>query len=138
MPVVLVVDGVPENRLLVARALAHLGCQLLTESLGQQVLARMQGDRPDAVILDVCLPDGDGLAICRTIKAAPGGQDVPILLSVRRTIWRYGCRPLKSAAWILLSGRFTPRSWWRGWVSIWLCRNSSGSCGPKTGVCRRR
>ncbi len=36
-------------------------------------------DRPDAVLLDLMMPDLDGTEACRRIKAAPGGADLPVL-----------------------------------------------------------
>ncbi len=77
--VILVVDSHPENRLLLTRVLAPLGWRVVVESLGQAVVARVRGDRPDAVILDVHLPDMDGLTVCRSLQALPEGADLPVL-----------------------------------------------------------
>ncbi len=77
--VILVVDSHPENRLLLARVLAPLGWRVVTESLGQAVAARVRRDRPDAVILDVHLPDVDGLTVCRSLRTLPEGADLPVL-----------------------------------------------------------
>lgn len=41
--------------------------------------------RPDAVILDLGLPDADGLALCRAIKANPLLQDIPVLILTGRS-----------------------------------------------------
>ncbi|MGQ9865934.1 MAG: adenylate/guanylate cyclase domain-containing protein [Pseudanabaenaceae cyanobacterium] len=75
--VILVVDSQPENQLLLARVLAPLGWRVVAESLGQAVGERVRRDRPNAVILDVHLPDMDGLAVCRAIQAV--GADIPVL-----------------------------------------------------------
>ena len=44
-------------------------------------LARLQDDAPDLVILDLMLPDIDGLDVCRRIRALPGeAARTPILI----------------------------------------------------------
>lgn len=42
-------------------------------------LARL-GDGYDLVVLDLMLPDGDGLDVCRRIRAEPAAADVPIVM----------------------------------------------------------
>lgn len=49
-----------------------------TAAEGRRALAR---DQPDALILDVMLPDGDGFDLCREFRAA---SDVPILMLTGR------------------------------------------------------
>ncbi len=48
---------------------------------GQQGLASLQASSPDLVILDLMLPDMDGLEVCRRIRALPGGLgQTPVLM----------------------------------------------------------
>lgn len=47
-----------------------------------EALRRLQGDGFDAVVLDLGLPDGDGLALARRLRA--GGQSLPILMLTAR------------------------------------------------------
>ena len=48
---------------------------------GLSGLARLQEEAPDLVILDLMLPDIDGLDVCRRIRALPGdGARTPILM----------------------------------------------------------
>ncbi len=37
-------------------------------------------DRPDLVILDVCLPDADGLTICEILADSPQTCDIPVII----------------------------------------------------------
>jgi len=39
-----------------------------------------EAHHPDAVIVDRSLPDGDGLDLVRTLRAAPATRDVPIIM----------------------------------------------------------
>ena len=48
---------------------------------GKEALTRFAGDRPDLIILDIGMPEFDGLDVCREIRKS---SDVPILfLSAR-------------------------------------------------------
>jgi two-component system phosphate regulon response regulator OmpR len=48
---------------------------------GHRGLAALQAGPPDLVILDLMLPDMDGLEVCRRIRALPGAQaQVPVLM----------------------------------------------------------
>jgi len=49
---------------------------------GEQALRAIADSRPDAVVLDVMMPNLDGLATCRALRAA--GDDVPVLMLTAR------------------------------------------------------
>ncbi len=79
-PCVLLVDDVPELGILVA---------LLGKRAGHEVVCRpgvasawdyLKDHRPDLILLDVHLPDGDGLELCRRVRATPSLADLPIAL----------------------------------------------------------
>ena len=55
--------------------------QALTPSDG---LARLRAGGFDAAILDVMLPEMDGFALCRLIRAQPGFGDIPIVMLTAR------------------------------------------------------
>ena len=70
---------------MVAEYLGHNGLQVAHQADGTSGLAQLQspdtGSLPDLVILDLMLPDMDGLEVCRRIRALPGpAAQVPVLM----------------------------------------------------------
>jgi two-component system alkaline phosphatase synthesis response regulator PhoP len=52
------------------------------ESFGgaKEFIKGIQGDKPDLIILDVMLPDGNGIAICRDLKTSSETQHIPVII----------------------------------------------------------
>ena len=77
---VLVVDDDPHIRDVICFALRRAGFDIAEAGDGRAALARFERDKPDLVILDVLMPELDGLDVCRAMRAMAGaGGDVPIL-----------------------------------------------------------
>jgi two-component system OmpR family response regulator len=74
---VLVVDDEPSLAELLMLALRYEGWQIRTAANGTDALRAAQEFRPDAVVLDVMLPDMDGLTVLRRMRAEVG--DIPTL-----------------------------------------------------------
>lgn len=62
-------------------ALEEEGFQVLTAHDGREGLRRFTAEQPDLVVLDVLMPEMDGLEVCRRIRAS---SQVPILLLTSR------------------------------------------------------
>ena len=66
---------------MVADYLAQSGFAVSLAADGQHGLAAVQAGAPDLVILDLMLPDMDGLEVCRRIRALPGAlARTPVLM----------------------------------------------------------
>jgi two-component system OmpR family response regulator len=74
---VLVVDDEQSLADLVAMGLKYEGWEIKTAANGQQALQAVREFRPDAVVLDIMLPDFDGLTVLQRMRSA--GFDVPVL-----------------------------------------------------------
>ena len=74
---ILVVDDDPHIREVVCFALEQAGFATLTASDGQDALRQHEGQGPDLVILDILMPELDGLAVCRELRNI---SPVPIVL----------------------------------------------------------
>lgn len=60
--------------------LVRSGFQVACFTSGESGLAAVRAEHPDLVLLDLMLPGIDGLEICRTLKALPETQDIPIIM----------------------------------------------------------
>src|SRR5881392_1504542 len=74
---VLVIDDEPAILRAVGAALRARGYQLLTATTGERAVEIVAVDNPDVVVLDLGLPDVDGLDVCRRIR---GWSSVPIIV----------------------------------------------------------
>jgi two-component system NtrC family sensor kinase len=77
---VLLVDDRTQNRYVLSRILQKAGYAVEECSTGMQALDVVRS-LPDAVILDIKLPDISGYDVCRGIKSDPVTRDVPVLLT---------------------------------------------------------
>ncbi len=83
---ILVVDDDPAVIHALTCLLKSAGYDARVASSGQACLNRLHETLPDLVLLDVALPDMDGLEVCRQIKADPRLADTSVvLLSSMRT-----------------------------------------------------
>lgn len=77
---ILAVDDDPIVRKVCAKTLVPEGYELmLAVDAGECMKSCAQG-KPDLILLDVNLPDGNGIEICRKIKADQKLRHIPILL----------------------------------------------------------
>lgn len=81
MQQILVVDDEPHIRDVICFAIERAGMRPVVARSGQEALTAFRRARPDLVVLDVGLPDIDGLEVCREIRKTSA---LPILfLSAR-------------------------------------------------------
>jgi two-component system response regulator MprA len=79
---VLVVDDEPAVRAALERALVLAGYAVDLAADGSEALASLDADPPDAMVLDVLMPEPDGLEVCRRLRAA--GDELPVLMLTAR------------------------------------------------------
>jgi len=77
---VAVVEDDPDILQLVSDTLEKGGLDVLRFSRGDDFLRHVKRRVPDTVVLDLMLPDTDGLAICRKLRAAPETAQLPVLI----------------------------------------------------------
>jgi cyclic di-GMP phosphodiesterase len=77
---ILVVDDEPANRELLEEILSAQGYEVAGAADGQSALAEFARLQPDLVLLDVMMPDPDGLEVCRRLKSDPNTRLTPVVL----------------------------------------------------------
>jgi CheY-like chemotaxis protein len=96
-PVVLIVDDSATNRYLLAFYVRQMGARVTEADSGAQALTLAAAQPPDLVLLDLHMPQMDGLETATRLHALPGLENVPIVAvtanvspSTRSTVLRSG------------------------------------------------
>ncbi len=76
---ILIVDDFDDTRLLLRTWLEKKGFRVLEAENGNLAVAAAENNRPDLIIMDVEMPELDGLAATRKIRELKDYKDVPIL-----------------------------------------------------------
>lgn len=77
---ILVVDDEPDILRMVTKFLEARGHRITTATDGPAALEAVVRDRPEAIVLDLNLPQLDGFEVCRRLKSDAATQDIPIVM----------------------------------------------------------
>jgi DNA-binding response OmpR family regulator len=77
---VLLVDDEPDFLDLMAHGLRANGFECSTAGTGMEALARARQLKPDAVVLDIMLPDLDGFTICEMLRRHSATARIPVVM----------------------------------------------------------
>lgn len=78
-PLVLVVDDNEDNLLLLSFLLEQLGCTIITAADGQTAIDVAQSYQPSLILLDMMLPDFDGLEVLSRLRHNPLTTPIPVI-----------------------------------------------------------
>src|SRR5919201_5136148 len=81
----LLVDDDPGLRALLRTTLEVFDVELVEAASAEEAVASIREQKPDAIVLDVGLPDMDGLELCRSLKRAPLTRSIPVVLLTGHT-----------------------------------------------------
>src|SRR5258706_8404437 len=76
---ILVVDDFDDTRLLLRTWLQRKGFRVVEASNGNEAVSEAEGESPDLIIMDIEMPELDGLAATRKIREVSGLAKTPIL-----------------------------------------------------------
>ncbi len=82
---VLVVEDDPDIAQLVARYLEKAGLASDIVMTGREALKAIAARPPDLIILDVMLPQVDGLEVCRAVRSSPSTVNIPVIMLTARS-----------------------------------------------------
>lgn len=77
---ILLVEDNVFNADMLSRRLARLGMAVTVAEDGVRGLDRARSDAPDLILMDVSLPELDGLEVTRLLKADPATSSIPIIV----------------------------------------------------------
>ena len=78
---ILIVDDEEDIREVAQLTLEAVGgWKVLTAASGNEGLAKAEAEQPDAILLDIMMPDLDGLTTFQKLQANPVTQDIPVIL----------------------------------------------------------
>ncbi len=77
---VLVVDDEPDFAAIVQTNLEKEGFEVEVAYNGVEGLEKVHADPPDAIILDIMMPEMDGYAVCKALKSDEKCADIPVIL----------------------------------------------------------
>lgn len=116
MPVPAPLEGIGVRRLLwvdddetllksVRRHLSKLGDQVLAEyaSNGIDAMVKVGAFRPNVIVLDIVMPELDGIEVCERLKASPDTRDIDIIIVSGQTTGDAAERAMKAGARVVFN-----------------------------------
>lgn len=82
---ILVIDDLPENVFMLQDRLEHEGYEIITAYDGKSGIEKAQTELPDLILLDVMMPDINGIEVCKTLVNNKKTSDIPIILVTAKT-----------------------------------------------------
>ena len=77
---ILIIDDDPDLVEAVTMILESKNYDVAAAYGGIEGLQKAKTEKPDLVVLDVMMPDKDGYAVCKELKADPSMKNIPVLL----------------------------------------------------------
>jgi signal transduction histidine kinase len=74
-----VVDDITKNLQVVGTVLRNQGYKVMAAASGAEALKCVRTQLPDLILLDLMMPEMDGLEVCRSLKADPATSQVPVV-----------------------------------------------------------
>src|SRR3954451_12893680 len=77
---ILVVDDEPDALDLISFNLKAAGYDVMTAADGAEAIKKARSNHPSLVVLDVMLPEVDGLDVCKVLRREPATAAIPIIM----------------------------------------------------------
>jgi len=79
-PIILIIDDEPDNFDVIDNLLTNEGYELGYVSNVKQTLKLLETSQPDVILLDVMMPEINGIEFCRLFKAHPQWSHIPVIM----------------------------------------------------------
>src|ERR1051325_10174560 len=77
---ILIVEDEPDIRELIAFTLRNRGYEVIEAGCGEEAWTKAAEQKPQMLVLDVFLPDMDGISLCEMFRRLPHTAGVPIMM----------------------------------------------------------
>jgi len=77
---IMVVDDNPDIITIVKTILEGKGYTVMSAYSGPELLTRLEEQKPDLIVLDIMMPQMDGLEVLTRLKGAPDTASIPVIL----------------------------------------------------------
>lgn len=84
-PKILVVDDQPINVQLLKRKLEREGIDVCAAYNGHEALTAVEREHPDLILLDVMMPDMDGIEVCQRLQSSEATRTIPVIFITARS-----------------------------------------------------
>ena len=83
---ILIVDDDVDSLKLIGLMLKRHGYEVVVADSGGKALQKAEGEIPNLIILDVMMPDMNGLEVCRRLRANDDTKNIPIIMFTAKTL----------------------------------------------------
>jgi DNA-binding response OmpR family regulator len=83
-PEIIVVDDDPDTLSVLVRYIRRDGLAVVEASSGAECLRLAKQHSPDVILLDLMMPEMDGFALCRALKADSATAEIPLIMLTAR------------------------------------------------------
>lgn len=104
MPVVMIADDDPQLCAALQFKLERAGYQVCAVGSGQDLLTRLDTERPDLIVLDLMMPGMSGMEVLERLRSHPVLSSIPVLVV---TAW--GHSDMRSRCMALGAADFMPK-----------------------------
>lgn len=77
---ILVVDDEPDMVEMIKAALESASHKVIAAFNGKEGIEKARKEKPDAIVMDIMMPEKDGFVTCKELKGDPACKDIPILI----------------------------------------------------------
>src|SRR4030095_11236822 len=81
---ILIADDEPDIRLVLRTRLERDGYTLLEARDGAEAVSMAQTESPDLIVLDVMMPEMDGVEVCNRLRASLSTRNIPVIMLTAR------------------------------------------------------
>ena len=77
---IMVVDDNPDSLFIVKAILEGIGYDVITANSGQELFSRLEEQEPDLIILDIMMPQMDGLKVLERLRGTAETSSIPVII----------------------------------------------------------